>query len=334
MFKHLLFFAKKQIKEYKNMTKLLLTGVDGNLGGHAAEVLLTLEPKENLIFCGYNPASLEKYAEMGVETHVTNFNNPDGLVEAFKGADALALISMPFVGAKRQAAHKNAVDAAKKAGVKKIIYTSLVNAGDETNPSVEKKDHIYTENYVKEQGLDYIFLRNSQYAEAMITNYYTYVKVGGPLMNSQGDGLMAYISRKDCAKAVAYALHRAFEPEYDHAILDINGPELMTIARFCEIGNEETGNHVDYKFVTDEENYQIFDAMGVPRTTDGVFQKGSEAPFSSDGMVTFAQAIREGKMDIKTDDFQKLTGCEPITVREMFANQEQYQIGERHSKDD
>ena len=50
-------------------------------------------------------------------------------------------------------------------------------------------------------------------------------------------------------------------------------------------------------------------------------------------MVTFAQAIREGKMDTKTDDFQKLTGCEPITVREMFANQEQYQIGERHSKD-
>ena len=316
------------------MAKLLLTGVDGNLGGVAADILLTLEPKENLIFCGYNPASLEKYAELGVETHVTNSNNPDGLVEAFTGADALALISMPFVGAKRQAAHKNAVDAAKKAGVKKIIYTSLVNAGDETNPSVEKKDHIFTERYVEAEGLDYIFLRNSQYAEAMITNYYTYVKVGGPLMNSQGDGLMAYISRKDCAKAVAYALHRAFEPQYDHAILDINGPELMTIARFCEIGNEETGNHVDYKYVTDEENYAIFDAMGVPRTTDGVFQKGSEAPFSSDGMVTFAQAIREGKMDVKTDDFQKLTGCEPITVREMFANQEQYQIGDRHSKDD
>ena len=316
------------------MTKLLLTGVDGNLGGVAADILLTLEPKENLIFCGYNPASLEKYSKMGVETHVTNFNNPDGLVEAFKGADALALISMPFVGAKRQAAHRNAVDAAKKAGVKKIIYTSLVNAGDETNPSVEKKDHIYTERYVEAEGLDYIFLRNSQYAEAMITNYYTYVKVGGPLMNSQGDGLMAYISRKDCAKAVAYALHRAFEPQYDHAILNINGPELMTIARFCEIGNEETGNHVDYKFVTDEENYAIFDAMGVPRTTDGVFQKGSEAPFSSDGMVTFAQAIREGKMDIKTDDFQKLTGCEPLTVREMFADQANFQIGDRHSKDD
>ena len=280
--------------------KLLLTGVDGNLGGYAADILLTLEPKENLVYCGYNPESLVKYADQGVETHVTNFNNPEGLIEA----------------------------------VKKIIYTSLVNADDETNPSVEKKDHIYTERYIADQGLDYIFLRNSQYAEAMITNYFTYVKMGGPLMNSQGDGLMAYISRKDCAKAVAYALHRAFEPQYDHAVLNINGPQLMTISKFCQIGNEETGNNVSYKFVTDEENYQIFDAMGVPRTTDGVFKEGSEAPFSSDGMVTFAQAIREGKMDIWTRDFERLTGDKPITVREMFANNAEYQIGDRHSKDD
>ena len=131
----------------ETMGKLLLTGVDGNLGETAAEILLTLEPKENLIFCGYSEEALKKYADMGVETRQTNFNTADGLSEAFKGADALALISMPFVGAKRQKAHKNAIDAAKAAGVKQIIYTSLVNADDETNPSVEKKDHIYTENY-------------------------------------------------------------------------------------------------------------------------------------------------------------------------------------------
>ena len=59
------------------MGKLLLTGVDGNLGQLVADVLLTLEPVENLIFCGYNAESLKKYAEKGVETHVTNFNNPD-----------------------------------------------------------------------------------------------------------------------------------------------------------------------------------------------------------------------------------------------------------------
>ena len=297
------------------MGKLLLTGVDGNLGQLTADVLLTLEPVENLIFCGYSEESLKKYAEKGIETHVTNFNNPDGLAEAFKGADALALISMPFVGAKRQNAHKNAVDAAKAAGVKQIIYTSLVNADDETNPSVEKKDHIYTEKYIQEVGLDYQFMRNSQYAEAMVTNYFTY----------------AHISRKDCAKALAYALHRS--NEFHQKVWNINGLELMTISTFCAIGDVSTGNHVPFVNVTDEENYQIWDAMGVPRTTDGVFQKDSEAPFSSDGMVTFAQAIREGKMDIHTKDFTILTGDTPISVRYMFDHQEEFQIGERHSQD-
>lgn len=313
------------------MGKLLLTGVDGNLGGFAAEELLKLEPKENLIFCGYNPDSLKKYADMGIETHVTNFNNPDGLMEAFKDAEVVALISMPFVGVKRQNAHKNCVDAAKAAGVRQIVYTSLVNADDETNPSVEKKDHIYTEKYIQEQGLDYQFMRNSQYAEAMVTNYFTYAKMNAPLTNSQGDGLMAYISRKDCAKAVAYALHRS--NEFSKKAWNINGLELMTISTFCAIGDVSTGNHVPFVNVTDEENYQIWDAMGVPRTTDGVFLKDSEAPFSSDGMVTFAQAIREGKMDIHTKDFTELTGATPISVKYMFDHKEEFQIGERHSKD-
>lgn len=313
------------------MGKLLLTGVDGNLGGFAAEELLKLEPKENLIFCGYNPDSLKKYADMGIETHVTNFNNPDGLKEAFQNAEVVALISMPFVGVKRQNAHKNCVDAAKAAGVRQIVYTSLVNADGETNPSVEKKDHIYTEKYIQEQGLDYQFMRNSQYAEAMVTNYFTYAKMNAPLTNSQGDGLMAYISRKDCAKAVAYALHHS--NEFSKKVWNINGLELMTISTFCAIGDVSTGNHVPFVNVTDEENYQIWDAMGVPRTTDGVFLKDSEAPFSSDGMVTFAQAIREGKMDIHTKDFTELTGATPISVRYMFDHQEEFQIGERHSKD-
>ena len=313
------------------MGKLLLTGVDGNLGAEAAKILLKLEKKEDLIFCGYDPEALKPYAALGVETRVTNFNHVEGLSDAFLGAERLALISMPFVGVKRQAAHRNAVDAAKAAGVKQIIYTSLVNADDETNPSVEKKDHIYTELYIRQQGLDFIFLRNSQYAEAMITNYFTFVHLDGVLKNSQGDGLMAYISRKDCAKALAYALHRG--GEYSHAVLNINGPELMTISKFIEYGNKATGNNVSYKELTDEENYQIFDAMGVPRTTDGVFLKGSEAPYSSDGMVTFAQAIREGKMAIHTDDFQKLTGQEPVTVFYMFSHSDEFQVGERHSMD-
>ena len=95
------------------MGKMLLTGVDGNLGGEAARILLEIAPHDQLIFTAYSEASLAPYAEMGIDTRVTDFNNADGLAEAFAGAERLALISMPFVGPKRQAAHRNAVDAAK-----------------------------------------------------------------------------------------------------------------------------------------------------------------------------------------------------------------------------
>ncbi|MBP2058490.1 NAD(P)H dehydrogenase (quinone) [Lactobacillus colini] len=312
------------------MTKYILTGVDGNLGGQAANYLMKEANKDDLIFVGYSESSLKKYSDQGIETRQANFNHFEGLVNKFRGGDVLALISMPFVGEKRRNAQKNVVDAAKEAGIKKIIYTSLVNAGDPMNPSKEKIDHAYTENYIENSGLDYIFLRNSQYAEAMITNYFTFVKNGGVLKNNQGNGLMAYISRKDCAQAVTSAL---LADDLHYRILNINGAELMTISKFIEIGNKETGNHVTYQEISDEENYQIFDAMGVPRTTDGKFKKDSEAPFSSDGMVTFGQAIREGKMDLHTDDFKKLTGKDPITVDYMFANNEDFQIGERHSQD-
>ncbi|MDK2968614.1 NAD(P)H-binding protein [Lacrimispora sp.] len=312
------------------MGKLLLTGVDGNLGGQAAKYLLELVDKNQVILCGYNPEALKEFEEQGIETHETNFNNSQGLAEAFANADKVALISMPFVGKKRQNAHKNAVDAAKAAGVKQIIYTSLVNASDESNPSVEKIDHAFTEDYIKKTGLDYIFLRNSQYAEAMITNYFTFAKMDGILKNSQGDGKMAYISRKDCAKAIAYSL---VSENYHKSILNINGPQLMTISEFIEYGNQVTGNQVTYEELTDEENYAVFDSMGVPRTTDGKFKEDSEAPFSSEGMVTFAQAIRLGKMDMFTDDFKNLTGQEPLTVKYMFEHADDFQIGERHSKD-
>lgn len=312
------------------MSKIIINGVDGNLGKQVVTDIINLIPKKNVILTAPSDEPLQQYQKLGFKTAVINFTHTETLDPVFKDADKVLLISMPFVGKKRQAAHKNVIDAAKKAGVKQIIYTSLVNADDPTNPSVEKKDHIYTENYIKDSGLDYIFLRNSQYAEAMITNYFTYVKSDGVLKNNQGDGLMAYISRRDCAKAAAYALA---SNDYHHAILNINGPEAMTISKFIQIGNEATGNHVTYQEITDEQNYEVFDTMGVPRTTDGKFKEDSEAPFSSDGMVTFGQAIREGKMSLQTNDFQKLTGDEPLTVRYMFEHANDFQIGARHSED-
>lgn len=311
--------------------KLIISGVDGHFGGYVATHIEKLVKKENLILTAPFEEGLTSYKEKGYDCRVANFNHPETLKEAFKGGDALLLISAPFVGIKRRNAHKNAVDAAIEAGVSKIVYTSLVNAQDEDNPSIEKIDHAYTENYIINKNINFVFLRNSQYAEAMITSYFASEATGYKMKSCQGEGHMSYISRKDCAKAAMYALAR--EDLY-YATLNINGPESMTLQDFVDAGNNSTGLSVEIDNVTEEETYAAFDAMGVPRTTDGEFQQDSKAPYSSDGMVTFARAIRLEKMSTHTNVFEWLTGDKPRSVSYMFDHQEEFQVGQRHSTDD
>jgi len=312
------------------MRKLVVCGVDGNFGGLAASELRELVPAAMIRVTAPTAEALAEYEAAGIETAVTNFNDPAGLAEAFAGADKVLIISMPFVGPKRRAAHKNAVDACLAANVRQVVYTSLVNATDPENPSIEKIDHAWTEAYIQATDLDYVFLRNSQYAEAMITAYFGSIPHGA-MANNAGDGVMAFISRKDCAAAAAHVLAN---PYLHREVLNINGAEAMTMAQFCDYGNAATGNDLPFRPLSDKEQYAVFDAMGVPRTTDGDFLEDSEAPFSSEGMVTFGEAIRLGKMAVCSRDFTIVTGRTPITVAEMFADADSFQVGARHSVDD
>lgn len=188
------------------MKKILLNGVDGNFGGKAADILLDKWPHEDLIFAAPTETGTAKYAAAGIECRVADYNDPEGLAETFAGADTIVLISMPFVGPRRRAAHKNAIDAAVAAGVNKIVYTSIVGAGEKDIDTYEVNDHVWTEAYMSAQPIHHLYLRDSQYAEAMVSNFVNAVEnTGGVLANNMGDGRMAFISRNDCAVAAAYA---------------------------------------------------------------------------------------------------------------------------------
>lgn len=312
------------------MKKVLVTGVDGNFGGRAAKIAMEKLPKEQLIFTAPNKEALKKYEEMGIETRFADFNDPDQLAEAFKGADTVLLISMPFVGPRRRAAHKNAVDACVKAGVDRLIYTSIVGAGLDECDTYEVSDHKYTESYIKEQPIHYVFIRDAQYAEAMVSAFEeAYEKTNGVLSNNMGDGKMAYISRDDCAEAAACVAAGAGEND---VIYELSGAEPLTIAEYLEIASDVTGKKVTYNYITDDQLYEYFDSIGVPRTTEEMWaDTAKNFPFCSDGMVTFGRAIRLNQMSTFTDDFEKLTGHKPMTVREIFEDMENHKIGSRTS---
>lgn len=309
--------------------KILLNGVDGNFGRVAADILLAKWPLEDLIFCAPTEKGLANYSGK-VETRVADFNKPEQLVGAYSGADTIILISIPFIGQKRRDAHKAAIEAAKKAGVKRIVYTSIVGAGDPDIDTYEVNDHIYTEKLLKECGVHYVILRDSQYAEAMLSIFLDSYENGGFITNNMGEGKMAHISRKDCALAASCAAMS----DYQDVIFEINGKELMTMKEFCELGSRITGKKVEYHYVSDEEQYEFFDSIGVPRTTEGKWAESAKNfPYCSEGMVTFGRAIRLGQMSTYTQDFKILTGKEPTSLEEMFNNIDQYLVGARTSTD-
>ena len=312
------------------MKKILLSGVDGNFGERAAKVLLERYPHEDLIFTAPTEKGLSGFREMGIETKIADYNS-DKLSDTFAGADTMILISMPFVGPRRRSAQKRALDAAVKAGVKRLVYTSIVGAGDKDIDTYEVNDHIWFEEYVRKQPIHYLFMRNSQYVEAMISRYIlAYQNLNNTVETNMGEGKMAFISRDDCAFAAAYAAMS----DWEDRVVNVNGPELLSLAEFVAIGNAVTGHNVKYVPITDEQQYEFFDSIGVPRTTEEMWaQTAAGFPFCSDGMVTFGRAIRLGQMAVFTDDFEKLTGRKPLSVKAVFEDMEHHMIGERTSTD-
>lgn len=311
------------------MEKIIMTGVDGNFGGTAARRIMKKVAKDQLIFTTPNQEVIKQYQELGIDTRYADIFNKETLLKAFAGGDVLLLISMPFVGDRRRAAHKTAIDAAVEVGVKKIIYTSIVGAGEEACNTYEVSDHKVTEAYLKSLDIDTIILRDSQYAEAMVSAFEQTAEQDGVLKNNMGNGHMAFIARDDCAEAAACVAAGAGE---NNKIYDISGPEAITIAEFCKIGSEVTGKKVSYIEISDDEMYAFFDAIGVPRSTEGEWAESAKSfPFCSDGMVTFGRALRLEQMNACSNDFELLTGRKPLSVREIFQDLENHRIGSRTS---
>lgn len=310
------------------MNKIVINGIDGNLGQEVLKDVIPLIPKEKLLLTSPLAASLEGYRQAGYHTAVVDFTQPNQLEAAFENADKVLLISMPFVGKKRRQAHQNVINACTKVNVKQIIYTSVLSAANPFNPSVENVDHAYTEALIQNTSLDYLVLRNSLFAEAFISDYFRAVENHESQINkNMGDGRVWFISRKDAALAIADALNNTL---LHRAILNINGTQPYSYQDFLNVANAVTGNQIAYHQITDNELYAYFDSIHVPRNTDGDFSK-SPIQATSEGMVTFGTTVREGFLDVPTTDFVQLTGHRPRTIKYMFEHADDFLLGSRHT---
>ena len=293
--------------------KIVITGASGQYGRLATDMLIERGLADKLILISRSPAKLADRAAQGCDVRYGDYDKPETLAEAVKGAEKMLLISGTRVGA-RVVQHKAAIDAAAAGGVKHILYTSFIGIDDPANPAEVRHDHIETENAMRASGMAWTALRDAHYADAMILMAGPGMMPGGQWFSNSGDGKEAMVWRDDC---VASAVAVLTTPGHENKIYNITGPDLQTFDEVAALVQEITGCPLAHVKVDDEGQYAIFDAMGIPRRpVDDQYVGG--IPWNSDDMVTFGQAIRGGYLAICTDDVEKLTGRKARSVRQMI----------------
>ncbi|MBT2188116.1 NAD(P)H-binding protein [Sphingobium nicotianae] len=293
--------------------KIVITGASGQYGRAATDMLIAKGLTDQLILITRSPNKLADRAAQGCDVRYGDYDKPETLAAAVQGARKMLLISGTRVGA-RVVQHKAAIDAAAAAGVAHILYTSFIGIDDPANPAEVRHDHIETENAMRASGMAWTALRDAHYADAMIIMAGPGVMPGGQWFSNAGEGREAMVWRDDC---VACAVATLTTDGHENRIYNITGPDLQTFGEVAALIQEITGCPLVHIPVDDEAQYAIFDAMGIPRRpVDDQYVGG--IPWNSDDMVTFGRAIREGYLEICTDDVERLTGRKARSVRQMI----------------
>lgn len=295
------------------MARIVITGASGNYGRGVTDRLIAQGSAADLILITRKPEKLSNRAAQGCTVRYGDFDKPETLEAAVQGADKMLLISGTRVGA-RVVQHKAAIDAAAAGGVKHIVYTSFIGIDDPANPAEVRHDHIETEALMKASGCAWTCLRDAHYADAMILMAGPGVMQSGKWFSNAGQGREAMVWRDDCIESAVAVLTGE---GHENQTYNITGPELQTFEEVSAIMAEVTGRPVEYVSLDDEGQYAMFDAMGIPRRPVDDSEVGG-IPWNSDDMVTFGQAIREGFLELCTNDVERLTGRKARSVRQMI----------------
>ncbi len=276
--------------------KILVTGATGKLGTKVVETLLKSIPASQLAVSVRNPEKAEGLQARGVEVRHGDFDRPETLDSAFAGIDRLLIISADGDNETRIRQHTNAVAAAQRAQVGFIAYTSAVNASE--SKLFLALVHRVTEEAIIKTGIPYSFLRNNWYLENEIGNIQG-VLAGAPWVTSAGDGKAGWASRQDYAEAAAAVLAGN---GHENTIYELSG-KLMTQEELVSVIGTVLGKEIPVQQVDDAKYAEIMKGAGVP-------------DFIIPILAGIQQGIREGALEIESNDLEKLLGRPVTPIRE------------------
>ncbi|MER7377952.1 NAD(P)H-binding protein [Streptomyces lanatus] len=283
----------------KELLVIAVTGASGNLGSLTVRHLIQRTDAARVLALSRTP---ERSADLGVKTCHGDFDEPHAMVRALDGVERLLIISIGT--SDRLPRHARAIDAAAKAGVGHVVFTSLTRAGDPGHPSPLVPDYGATERLLADSGLPFTVLRFNVWVEMLtLIGVAPRAVATGVLPSNSRDGRIGHLTRDDSAAVAAAVLA---EGGSQGEILEVTGPEAVTDTDIAAALTEATGHRVRCEDVSDAEQPQRLLDQGIP--------EHFAHAWSTSGI-----AKRNGWYDITTHTVQRLTSELATPVTDYFA---------------
>src|SRR5579872_6662263 len=141
---------------------IVITGATGQLGRLVVKALLKRTSPSQIVAAVRSPDKASDLAQVGVTVREADYDRPETLASALKGAEKVLLISGNVLG-RRVAHHRAVIDAARQVGVQLLGYTSVLHAP--ATKLMVGPDHRETEAAISASGLPAVVLRNGWYSE-------------------------------------------------------------------------------------------------------------------------------------------------------------------------
>lgn len=234
-----------------------ITGATGQLGRLVIEELLKSVPGSRIIAAARNPANAQDLAERGVVVREADYARPETLARAFEGVEKLILISSSEVNG-RLPLHCAVIDAAKKAGVSLLAYTSMLHADSSTAQLAI--EHRQTEEAIAASGLPAVILRNGWYTENHLYALPAALEHGA-FVGSAKYGRFSSAARKDYAAAAAAVLTKG-----SHAgeIYELAADQAFTLAELAAEVSRQSGKPVVYNDLPEQDYAKLLGDFGLP----------------------------------------------------------------------
>ena len=277
--------------------KVNILGGTGQLGSKIVDELLQAGASaEQLIVSCRNESKAQRFAALGIEVRIADYDHPESLAPALEGTDVLMLIPSMAPVEDRVIEHDRILAGAKSASVGRIVFSSFSAARTDSQFLVTPY-LVYAESKVRLSGIDWTILRNGMYLDPL-ADWAPDLAKQGRLPYPVQKGRVAYISRDDLAKASAGAL---LQTGHSAQVYELTGPEAVSMPQLASALTAATGTRIAFDCVSEAEFEAICREDGIPDEITAI-------------LSSMYRAVDHGEFDQVSEHVELLAGAPAETV--------------------